>query len=134
MTLSNKKQKYIKRSYPGKPVKQLASEPDVSAKVVREVLGPDKTCKDRAGISSDRVQLINKAIGWLSVFTLTFAPFVFIRHIYEFNKLPQRVFIQTFVFVLVLLWFIKIWLQGRVEISRIPINWVVFCFIIWSFL
>lgn len=134
MKLSNKKQKYIKKSYPEKSVKQLASELNVSAKIVREVLGPDNTLTDRADLPPDRIQLINKTIGWLSVLVLTLAPFVFIRHIYEFNKLPQRVFIQTFVFVLVLFWFIKIRLQGRVEISGNPINGAALFFIIWSFL
>ena len=122
MELSAKKKKYIRRNYPDRSVDELASELNLPVRAVKAVLALDGSPARGDARPGKTAQIAASAICWLLAATLLMGPFVFVRDIYAFNRLPQMVFIQGAAFLLLCLWLIRIGATRSLELPRTTLS------------
>ena len=77
---------------------------------------------------------IKNTIGYLTILLLLISPFVFITSLFDFANLPQTIFIQLGVLVLLLMWCAKAAIEGKIELLVNFTGFIVIAFLIWSFL
>lgn len=65
---------------------------------------------------------INKAISWIIVGTAAVIPLLFLPHTSEFFEMPKIIFLAGIVIILLILWAINWIIQGRVVITKTPLD------------
>jgi len=122
MSLSNQQLKQIKRLYPKKSPIEISRELKVPVRAVYKALGIERELY---------LRWIDMTGYWTVVLLLLCSPFIFIRGLYDFADLPQRVFLQTAVSLLAVLYGIRAVLQRELLVVKDTI--VVLCglFVLW---
>ena len=123
MIISKKQEKRIKKEYPGKSVKQISLELNISSAQTYKILGLQTDLWD--------IRLENLT-GCLCCILFLAAPFVFLRGLSNFADLPQRVFIQTLSIFILLVWSLRKVVTSELRIQKNPLFFVVSLFVIWS--
>jgi len=131
MNLTAKQIRKIKRLSETKTPEQIAKELNIPVKIIIEQTSAD-IAVEKSMLSFSGQDILNYLFLLLLCAYICIAPFYVKKGIYDFANLPQNIFIQLGVLILIIILFIKKFAQNGLKITLSHFHIPLFLFLIWS--